>query len=367
MKFLVLATLVLVYAFSNWQVNHYREETRPALLAKAAAELDRSGYTVRVAPVGGMDVELSGAVPEAKDRLEARAIVDRMEGLRALERNNGLKIPARVELRMEPGSGRLQFSGRLGNLETARKLVGLLQDLGSVDAVLTKDLVFDPFVVDPEYLTQPAFGELASGFFELPGNGILQATECGIRLQGMATVKLAEVWAGAEGRIGRTVRPDVLAAAARMLGMETRPERFQVKADVKFFPSPLHMPLYSPEAPLTAARLEDLTQQLRAAEILFPAGASEFLPTQKGKLEQAAQAMRAVGGRVRFVVGGFHLAGDGGPARERLAARRAETVAGALVALGVGPAQLEVTAFALPSGSASPEAPESHRVEIRVR
>jgi outer membrane protein OmpA-like peptidoglycan-associated protein len=367
MKFLALAAAVLLYSFSNWQVSHYREELRPKLLAKANEELGKAGYRVTVAAAGGMDVELSGAVPGLDDRIRAQAIVDGIEGLRAIDRNNALKVPARVDLRMEPGSGRLQFSGRLGSMETARKMVEQLQALESVDAVLTKDLVFDPLVVDPEYLTQAPFVQLLTDFFELPGNGILLATECGIRLQGVATVKLGESWARAEERIGRTVRPEVMQAAAQMTSQGDLPNRFRVRAEVKFYPSALHMPLYRQDAPLTAERLSALSDVLGGSEIAFPVGGAEVMPEQQGKLEQAARGMRAAGERVRFVVGGFYLAGDGGAARERLAGQRAETVADALVALGVVPGQMEVTAFALPAGSGEPEAPESHRVEIRVR
>ncbi len=367
MKFISLAAVVLVYSFSNWQMSHYRQELRPKLLAKATDELSKAGYPVTVQAVDGMDAELTGAVPEPDDRLKAQAIVDRIEGLRALDKNNYLKVPGRVELKMEPGSGRLQFSGRLGNVETARELVTFLQDLGSVDAVMTDHLVFDAIVVDPAYLESAAFRQVAAAFFELPGNGTLLATESGMQLKGVATAKLEGDWKKAEGEIAKAVRPDVMAAARKMTGAVAGGEQFQVNAEVKLYPSELHVPMHRPEAPLTPERLSVLTEVLRGSEILFPAQSRELQPEQNGKLEQAARAMQAVGSRVRFVVGGFYVAGDGSASQETLARNRAEVVAGALAALGVAPEQMEVASFALPPGSGSPEAPSSQKVEIRVR
>jgi outer membrane protein OmpA-like peptidoglycan-associated protein len=149
-----------------------------------------------------------------------------------------------------------------------------------------------------------------------------------------------------------------------MTGAVAGGDQFQVNAEVKFYPSELHVPMHRPDAPLTPERLTALTDVLRASEILFPAQSREVQPEQTGKLEQAARAMRGVGARVHFVVGGFYVAGDGSASQESLARNRAEVVAGALASLGVAPEQMEVTTFALPPRS---EAPSSQKVEIRVR
>ena len=368
MKLLAVAAAVLVYSFSNWQIRHYREETRPKLLKQATAELSAAGYAVHVDAFDGMDAELTGAVPEPEDRLLAQEIVDGIPGLRASTLHNELKVPGRVELRMDPGSGKLRFSGRLAAVSTARKLVESLQGLRNVDAVITKDLIFEDIVADPSYLESPAFLKLASGFFELPGNGILSATESGVQLKGIATAKLEEAWRSAETEIKPLLNPEVVAAARKMSGaIAADAAQFCVKAEVKCYPSELHVPLRRPDAPLTEVRLKELTGLLAHSELAFAPGTHELRPEETGKLEQAARAMKAVGPRVRFVLGGFYVLGDAAAPRETLARNRAQTVAGALVALGVAPEQMEVATFAMASGSAIPDAPEMQKVEIRVR
>ena len=167
--------------------------------------------------------------------------------------------------------------------------------------------------------------------------------------------------------MAKLVKPDVMAAARRMTGAVAAGDQFRVKLDVELYPSELHVPLHRPDAPLTAERLVILTDVLHSSEILFAPRTAEIRPEEKGKLEQAARAMREVGPRVRFVVGGHFLGGDSAKAREDLARNRAAGVVRSLSGLGVAPEQMEVTTFALAAGSGLPDAPQSQKVEIRVR
>jgi outer membrane protein OmpA-like peptidoglycan-associated protein len=368
MKFLAVAAAVLAYSFSNWQMSHYRVETRPKLLKQATAELNAAGYTVHVDAFDGMDAELTGAVPEPADRLKAQEIVDAIPGLRALDANNGLKVPGRVELSMEPGSGKLRFSGRLANVATARKLVEFLQGLRQVDAVVTDELSFEEIVVEPSYLESPAFRNLASAFFDLPGNGLLLATESGLHIKGIATAKLEEGWKVAEREIAGLVNPEVMAAARKMSGAIGGDEvDFRLLLEVASYPSEWHVPGRRPDAPLNEVRLGELTGVLSRSEVVFAPSSKDLRPEETGKLEQASRAMRRAGSRVRFVVGGYYQAGDAGGAREILAQNRAQSVAGALAQLGVAPEQMEVATFALGAKGGVLSAPLTQKVEIRVR
>ncbi|MEQ1843334.1 MAG: hypothetical protein ABL994_23255, partial [Verrucomicrobiales bacterium] len=336
MKLLAVVAILFVYCFAAWQQSHYREILRPKLVEQATADLKAAGYPVSVQVLDGMDAELTGAVPEPSDRIKAQAIVDQIPGLRAPDSHNYLKVPGKVVLRLEPGSGELRFSGRLGNAGTTQKLVESLQNLKNVDAVSMDELGFEDIVIDPTYLDSPAFLKLAAAFFEIPGNGTLIATEAGLQLKGLATAKLAESWKAAEREMGSMVKPGVLAAASRMTDGGGG-EQFHVKADVVLHPSELHVPSRHPEAPLKEDRLAALTGVLHQSEIQFAPGSFEIRPEQNGKLEQAAKAMQAVGSRVKFVVGGHFQVGDASGALETVARNRAGAVAGNLSGLGVPP------------------------------
>jgi outer membrane protein OmpA-like peptidoglycan-associated protein len=328
-----------------------------------------------------MDAVLEGVVPEPADRDAALALVDGIQGLRAVPEHNHLRIPGRVRLQLEPGSTELRLSGRLGDLETARRLVVALQEIEGVDAVDVDGLEFLDTVTGPGYLETEAFLDLARAFFSIPGNGALAATESGITLRGLATAQAREAWERAEKDLALQVNPSQAAAAARMVwgidessspGSEGAPapplDRFLVRADVTFHPSPWHVPGYRPEAPLPADRLRHLVSVLDRSAIVFAPGSAETGADQTGKLEAAARAIQAAGERVRYVVGGHCvLTVDGAEAARREARARAEAVVSRLVALGVSADQLAAEIFPSPAGSGRPDAPRFRTVDIRVR
>ncbi|MBU0501137.1 MAG: OmpA family protein [Gammaproteobacteria bacterium] len=343
MKWLIpLIGIVLIPFFVAWEKSHFDNNLYPQLQSDVLDSLEDPRFGRVTMSLDRLDASLGGQVDDLDTREAARASVDALPGVRALERNNHIKVFPRMELSRR--GDKLQSSGLLSPED--RGMVGQWS-LSGLDAAGLTDNALVAGLTEKQ---RGFLSGLADEFFALPGDRSLLMDKEGIRLSGDVTLPLLIGWEKvSEGWFDHKAS----------------------LANLKLYPSLFHFPGYRKQTLVDQGLAQALGERLLAAPIYFSLGSAEIEAAENEKVLQLAEVINQSDPSARFIVGGHTDASGTLDANMVLGGARSRNLVNALVAAGVAAGRLEVVSFGPSQLAGDNETEEgrrrSRRVEILIK
>lgn len=336
-RLIPLIGILLIPLFVAWEKSHFDSNLYPQLQNDVLDSLEDPRFGRVVMSLDHLDASLGGQVDDLEAREAARASVDALPGVRALERDNHIKVLPRMDLSRR--DGKLRSSGLLHPED--KGMVGQW-NLSGLDAA---GLAGNALVAGLKEQQRGFLARLAGEFFALPGDRSLLMDKEGIRLSGDVTLSL-------------------------LIGWEKISESwFDHKAslaNLKLYPSLFHFPGYRRQTVADQAQAQALGERLLAAPIYFSLGSAEIEATENEKVLQLAEAIAQSDPNARFVVGGHTDASGTLDANIALGEARSRSLVNALGAAGVAAERLEVVSFGPSQLAGDNETEEGRRLSRRV-
>ncbi|OGT89122.1 MAG: hypothetical protein A2286_11575 [Gammaproteobacteria bacterium RIFOXYA12_FULL_61_12] len=339
MRWLIpLIGIVLIPLFAVWEKAHYDGNLNPKLQQSVMDSLDEPRFERVITSLDHLDVSLGGQVDDLESREAARAKADGLAGVRALERDNHIKVSPVLELsRLD---GKLRSTGLL-SLED-KPLALQWPNLQDQDAAGLAD---NGYVAGLTAKQRAFLARLAAEFFALPGDRSLLMDKDGIRLSGDVTLpqitgwqKASEGWFNPEASL----------------------------ANLRLFPSLFHFPGYQRQTVKDQTKAKELGDKLLANPIYFSLGSADIEPAEAEKVQQLVEAINQSDAEARFAVGGHTDASGTLDANMALGESRSKNVVNALAAAGINAERLEVVSFGPSQLAGDNETEEGRRLSRRV-
>jgi len=391
---LIVIVLIPVYAVVlEWNFVHFQQ---PQLLVETQERLVAAGLGDVQVALNHFDATLSGICLDPVDRDRARALVVGVQGLRLREDDNLIRVPARLQSKLNDGS--LVLEGWLPT-ETSRRVITAMVaefrpelkvdatavrllpqvELGPTTTFVGEEVpvVFSTFLDSiraPAALTitPNATGVQVRGYLPTPvmRAGIIQAIEksgdgrkvdatrlyvsphllAASFVKGTGLVEFVRSFfdTPAPGIFSIDSRNGPRLTAYATTAMESdwlrllRPITGSMKVNLNItrVPSRFHLPGYRPVSKLPLEWLG----LIRAQRFIFEEGSAVLLAADEEKLELLAYLMMEVGPELRVLVAGYS---DplGEPGGESLRLRRANLIRERLLDYGVLPEVVQASGF----------------------
>lgn len=339
---------MLSACFSYAHLKLYQHKFERSLLDEGTRALRTSPELNQVSlSFSGLHAHLSGFVPHPRFRQEAQDRIDAIPGAQAPTRFNQVHVAPVVRVETQP-SGTYRVTGWLPSEQWRDRLGLVLSSAAPRRAFDTREMQYDPSVLEPAYLDQTALPALLGTFFASVSQGSLMLEPNRLKLTG-------------------SVRTETEKLTLQSLAVRTMsgPGNPVVENEVTFVP-PADPRARTPVWVGSTIPGMDVARALRSFPIFFDSGSTVLKPEEAAKVEQLVAAIKQLAPRGVFVVTGYADASGNPAANQRLCLKRAETVAAVLVARGIPRAQLELKSLIEKANAADSKNPEARRRSRRV-
>ena len=399
MRFLVVLLALVALPFLVLVHRHvYFLNDEPALLKQVMTVLQKEGLAGVRVKMDYLDVVLSGYVSGLPSREHAREVVDQLPGVRSRPQDNRIQVSPKLDGQWD--GTELRLSGWLHDETTLKEVTAWLEAARPGLKVRYEEVQQSPYV-SPEAapkeghvaaLFQPLWsmiekpaslkvlktgatvqvtGDLPSEEFRdhvlnaiTEGNANLEVTSDDLKAGGYvkeagflepeATVQFLQsfysspepgdfvadgktIFISGNGTEAMRLEWDRLLSA---MAPNTRHE-----LNLTLYPSIYHLPGFRPASSLPEQVQVELKELLAECAVTFGPGYAAVAEQDQPKLQEAVQAIKAVGSDIQVVIGCYPDVTGDGRTNATMAQRRAEAVAEKLRAYGLSAANSEVVEF----------------------